>query len=140
MQAVAGYPLTVYGKGGQTRGFLNIKDTIKCVELAINNPVNSGECRVMNQFTETFSVNELANKVKGASVKLGIEVQIENINNPRIEDEDHYYNANNTKLTDLGLKPEYLEDKVLISMINKIIENKNNIQIDTIKPTINWKQ
>lgn len=139
VQAVAGYPLTVYGKGGQTRGFLNIKDTLKCVSLAVNNPVKNGECRIMNQFTETFSVNELANKVKESAKEIGIDVKIDNINNPRIEDEEHYYNAKNTKLADLGLKPDLLNNNVIISMLKKIIVNKKQIQIDTIKPNITWK-
>ena len=64
VQAVAGVPLTVYGKGGQTRGYLNITDTLACVELALLNPAASGEYRVFNQFVETFSVNELARLVR----------------------------------------------------------------------------
>ena len=139
VQAIAGFPLTVYGKGGQTRGFLNIRDTIKCVSLAVDNPVSNGECRIMNQFTETFSVNQLAEKVKEAAKLIDIDVNIKKIQNPRIEDEDHYYNAKNTKLTDLGLEPELLDSEVIVSMLKKIILNKNKINIDTISPNISWK-
>lgn len=139
VQAISGYPLSVYGKGGQTRGFLNIKDTIKCVSLALENPVNNGDCRIMNQFTETFSVNQLAEKVKQAAKQIDIEVEIKKIQNPRIEDEDHYYNAKNTKLTDLGLKPELLDTEVVVSMLKKIIINKNQINKDIISPNISWK-
>ena len=66
VQAVIGHPLTVYGEGGQTRGFLNIRDTLQCVELAVANPAELGEFRVFNQFTEQFSVAELAELVARA--------------------------------------------------------------------------
>ena len=65
IQAAIGHPLTVYGKGGQTRGFLDIRDTVRCIELAVNNPAASGEFRVFNQFTEQFSVGELAENGAG---------------------------------------------------------------------------
>ncbi|MGD8671395.1 MAG: NAD-dependent epimerase/dehydratase family protein, partial [Desulfobacterales bacterium] len=83
VQAVAGYPLTVYGKGGQTRGYLNIKDTLNCVRLAVENPAKTGELRIFNQFTETFSINDLAAKVKKAGKQLALKVEIEHIENPR---------------------------------------------------------
>ena len=69
VQAVIGHPLTVYGEGGQTRGFLNIRDTLQCVELAVANPADLGEFRVFNQFTEQFSVAELAELVKRAAAR-----------------------------------------------------------------------
>ena len=100
-----GHPLTVYGRGGQTRGFLNIRDTLQCVELAVANPPEAGEYRVFNQFTEQFSVQELADKVADGARKLGWEPIVENITNPRAELEEHYYNAAHTKLLDLGLEP-----------------------------------
>ena len=106
VQAVAGHPLTVYGAGGQTRGMLNIRDTLACVELAVNNPAGEGEYRVFNQFTESFSVRELAEKVADAFAGT---VEIENIPNPRVEKEEHYYRAAHTKLLDLGLVPHLLD-------------------------------
>ena len=105
VQAVIGHPLTVYGKGGQTRGALNIRDTLQCVELAVNNPGELGEYRVFNQFTEQFTVGELAERVKKAGEELGHSVEIQSFPNPRVEMEEHYYNAANTKLRDLGLEP-----------------------------------
>src|SRR5437588_6070615 len=81
VQAVIGHPLTVYGSGGQTRGFLNIRDTVQCVELAVDNPAARGEFRVFNQFTEQFSVLELANLVARASGELGYQVQIDHLEN-----------------------------------------------------------
>ena len=65
-QAAVGHPLTVYGKGGQTRGFLDIRDTVRCVEIACLNPARQGEFRVFNQFTEQFTVLELAEMVQTA--------------------------------------------------------------------------
>ena len=93
VQAVIGHPLTVYGKGGQTRGFLNIRDTLQCVELAVTNPARRGEFRVFNQFTEQFTVMELAELAQRAAEQVGLEVAIENFPNPRVELEEHYYNA-----------------------------------------------
>jgi UDP-sulfoquinovose synthase len=87
VQAVIGQPLTVYGEGGQTRGFLNIRDTLRCVELAVENPAAAGEMRVFNQFTEGFSVSELAELVKHAGAEPGLEVENQSIENPRVEAE-----------------------------------------------------
>lgn len=133
-QAVVGIPLTVYGKGGQKRGFLNIIDTLQCVRLAVQNPANKGEFRVMNQFTEIFSVNELTEKVKAAAKNLGINVTIKNYPNPRKEAEEHYYNAKNTNLLSLGLQPNYLTEKVITEMLEIVMENKKNIRQDIILP------
>src|SRR5207247_2390265 len=102
VQTAIGHPLTVYGKGGQTRGFIDIRDTVRCIELAALHPPRPGEYRVMNQFTEQFSVKELAEKVQDAGKKLGLQVEIAHLANPRVEKEDHYYNAKHTKLLDLG--------------------------------------
>ncbi|MFA6273123.1 MAG: NAD-dependent epimerase/dehydratase family protein [Candidatus Paceibacterota bacterium] len=138
-QAVVGFPLTVYGKGGQKRGFLNIKDTIQCVELAIKNPALPGDFRVFNQFTELFTVNDLAQKVCQASKKLGLNVKIHAIDNPRIEQEDHFYKAKNSALLSLGLKPNFLTEATLIVMLQKVIAMKDHINKSVIKPSIRWK-
>ncbi len=117
VQAVAGYPLTVYGKGGQTRGYLNIKDTLNCIRLAIENPPSPGKLQIFNQFTETFSVNELADMVKHVGNQMGLNVKIQSIENPRKEAEDHYYNPKHTGLTELGLEPNFLTDTVLAQLM-----------------------
>ncbi|MBV8244702.1 MAG: NAD-dependent epimerase/dehydratase family protein, partial [Candidatus Eremiobacteraeota bacterium] len=96
VQAAIGHPLTVYGRGGQTRGFLDIRDTVKCMELAVANPANAGEFRVFNQFTEMFSVRDLARIVKDAGNARGLDVEIQEVSNPRVELEEHYFNAKNT--------------------------------------------
>ncbi len=105
LQAVIGHPLTIYGRGGQTRGYLNVVDTIQCVELAVQNAPRPGEFRVFNQFTEQFSVTQLAELVRHAGAEVGLEVEVTPIENPRVEMEEHYYNARHTKLLDLGLQP-----------------------------------
>src|SRR5205823_10811026 len=92
VQAAIGHPLTVYGQGGQTRGFLDIRDTVRCIELACLNPAARGECRVFNQFTESFSVLELAEMVKSVGNRLGLSVEIDHLPDPRVEAENHHYN------------------------------------------------
>ena len=130
VQAIIGHPLTVYGKGGQTRGYLNIVDTLRCVELAVLNPADRGEFRVFNQFTEQFSVQELAEIVQRAGREHGLDVHIESIENPRIELEEHYYNAKHTKLLDLGLEPHLLSDTLVESMFGVIERYKDRVITD----------
>jgi UDP-sulfoquinovose synthase len=138
-QAAAGHPLTVYGKGGQTRGFLDIRDTVRCIEIACLNPANRGECRVFNQFTEQFSVLELAELVQVAARKLGIPVSIEHLPAPRVESEEHYYNAKHSKLIDLGLEPHYLSDSLLDSLVNIAIQYQDRIDASLFLPQIQWR-
>ena len=139
-QAAINHPLTVYGKGNQKRGMLNIVDTLKCVELALNNPAEHGEFRVFNQFTEIFSINELANKVLDTAKQKGIDCSIDHIPNPRTESDDHYFNAVHTALPSLGLVPKLLDKHVLSEMFSQALEYKNKINPSNILPTINWKR
>lgn len=138
-QAVIGHPLTPYGKGDQKRGFINIVDSMRCMELAILNPPAKGEYRVFNQFTETFSVNELATAVEAAAERVGIAVEIAHPTNPRAEAEDHFYEADHQKLLDLGLVPHPLEE-ALEGMIRALIPYKDRIQArrESIFPKIRW--
>jgi UDP-sulfoquinovose synthase len=139
LQAVIGHPLTVYGGGGQTRGYLNILDTLACVELACLNPAEPGEFRVFNQFTEQFSVNELADIVQRAGKEYGLDVQVEHIENPRVEKEEHYYNAKHTKLLDLGLQPHLLSETLVGSMFETIERNRDRVITKAILPTTTWR-
>lgn len=139
IQAAIGHPLTVYGKGGQTRGFLDIRDTVRCIELAVNNPAAPGEFRVLNQFTEQFSVGDLAHKVQEAGKALGLKVKIQHLENPRVEKEEHYFNAKNTKLLDLGLQPHYLSDSLLDSLLNFAIKYKDRVDVNHILPKVKWR-
>jgi len=138
LQAVIGHPLTVYGAGTQTRGFLNIRDTLACVELAALNPADAGEFRVFNQFTEQFSVLELAHLVKHAGEHLGYSVEIQHCENPRVEKEEHYYNAIHTKLLDLGLEPTLLGEELVESMIHTIERFKERVIEGSIDPHTRW--
>ncbi|XVE97684.1 hypothetical protein REPUB_Repub03eG0040200 [Reevesia pubescens] len=140
VQAAVSHPLTVYGKGGQTRGYLDIRDTVQCVELAIANPAQPGEFRVFNQFTEQFSVNELAALVTKAGKKLGLDVQTTSVPNPRVEAEEHYYNAKHTKLIELGLKPHLLSDSLLDSLLNFTIKFKDRVDRKQIMPNVSWRK
>ncbi len=138
VQAVIGHPLTVYGAGQQTRGFLNIRDTLACVELAALNPAERGDFRVFNQFTEQFSVLELAGLVKEAGEHLGYSVEIQHYENPRVEKEEHYYNAIHTKLLDLGLEPTLLEEELVESIIHAIERHKGRVIETAIDPQTRW--
>jgi UDP-sulfoquinovose synthase len=139
IQAAIGHPLTVYGSGNQTRSLLDIRDTVRCVEIAVNNPAEAGTLRVFNQFTEAFSVMDLAQKVKEAGSAIGLKVAINPIENPRIEKEEHYFNAKNTSLLDLGLQPHYLSDSLLDSLLNFATKYKGRVDMNEILPKVKWK-
>ena len=138
VQAVIGHPLTVYGKGGQTRGYLNIRDTIACVSLAVANPADPGELRVYNQFTEQFSVQELAERVQAAAEHMGWKVEIAHTANPRKELEEHYYNAKHSKLIDLGLTPRLLNEELIDSMLGRIGKNAERIDPAVLVQDVKW--
>jgi UDP-sulfoquinovose synthase len=139
IQAAIGHPLTVYGKGGQTRGFLDIRDTVRCIELAIANPAEAGKMRVFNQFTELFSIRDLALMVQKAGQTLGIKVEVQNIENPRVELEEHYFNAKNTNLLDLGLQPHFLSEALLDSLLNFAVRYRDRIDEKQILPKVKWR-
>lgn len=138
VQAVADHPLTVYGKGGQTRGYLNIEDTLQCIRLSLEDPADKGELRIFNQFVETFSVNELAERVLEASQACGLAVEIRHLENPRKEMEEHYYNPSNKGLLDLGLEPHMLTRDVLAEMIEKVKQYGNAIDRHKIFRNTKW--
>src|SRR5277367_6098538 len=140
VQAAIGHPLTVYGKGGQTRGFLDIRDTVRCIEIACLNPAARGECRVFNQFTEQFSVLDLARMVQIAGKKLGLTVTVDHLADPRVEAEEHYYNAKHSKLIELGLKPHLLSDSLLDSLMNVALKYRDRVDAGVMLPRVNWRQ
>jgi len=140
VQAAIGQPLTVYGKGGQTRGFLDIRDTVRCIELACLNPAARGECRVYNQFTEQFSVLDIARKVQEAGKDLGIKVEVDHLPDPRVEAEQHYYNAKHSKLLDLGLQPHFLSDSLLDSLMNIAMKYRDRVDSTIMLPQVNWRE
>ncbi len=138
VQAVAEYPLTVYGKGNQTRGFLNLKDTMQCVYLSAEQPAEHKQLRIFNQLTEAFSVNQLAEKVKKIGDKLGYNVAVNSVKNPRIEKEDHYYNIHYTGLLELGLQPHFLTDDVLEEIFKVVDKYKDRINRSAFLKGIKW--
>jgi UDP-sulfoquinovose synthase len=140
IEAAIGHPLTVHGKGGQTRGYLNIRDTMRCIEIAIEKPAKPGEFRVFNQFTEQFSVEQLAELIQQAAKHKGRTVAIDHVEDPRVEAEVHYYNAKHTKLVDLGLKPRLLSETLIDSVLDKVEHYKHRVRKDRIAALVNWRQ
>ncbi|SDS57658.1 NAD-dependent epimerase/dehydratase family protein [Microlunatus soli] len=137
IQAVLGEPLTVYGDGTQTRGFLDIRDTMECLRLAVENPADRGEFRVFNQMTESFSVGQLADLVAEAFPG---PVQIEKLENPRVEQSEHYYNVKHTGLVELGLKPHLLSDTLIESLFDIVSSHKDRVNTEALTPTVTWKR
>ena len=137
VQAVVGHPLSVYGKGGQTRGMLDIRDTLACVELALLNPADPGEYRVFNQFTESFSVLEMAEMVADAYPGA---TRIEHVEDPRVEKEEHYYRAAHTKLLDLGLVPHLLGPATIRSLLAVVDRHRDRVDPGAIEPTVQWRK
>ena len=139
IQAIAHEPLTVYGSGSQIRGYINILDSIECIKISMNNKPKEGELKIYNQFTEQFSVLDLAKLVKKSLKKINIDVLVKKVKNPRVEKEKHYYNAKHSNLKKLGLKANKLNEKMIIQIANYCINYKDNIKINTIKPKVKWR-
>jgi UDP-sulfoquinovose synthase len=140
VEAAVGEPLTVYGSGGQTRGYIDIRDTVRCIELACLNPAEPGECRVFNQFTEQFSVLEIAHLVQTAAKNIGIPVRIEHLPDPRVEKEEHYYNAKHSKLVEMGLEPHLLSESLLDSLLNIATKYRERIDESLFMPRVDWRK
>ncbi|MGD9826238.1 NAD-dependent epimerase/dehydratase family protein, partial [Desulfobacter sp.] len=138
VQSVIGHPLTVYGKGGQTRGYLNILDTLQCVAKAVELPAGPGELRIFNQIMETFTVNELAEMIAAAGRRHGHNVTVQHLENPRKEAEEHYYNPSYHGLIELGVTPHYLTDDVLDGMFKVVEENRAAIRKEIIFKGVKW--
>jgi UDP-sulfoquinovose synthase len=137
IQAVLGKPLSVYGGGTQTRAVIDIRDTVECIRLACETPADAGEFRVFNQATESFSLVEMAKTVQNTYPG---QVDIEYVENPRVEVENHHYSFTHTALESLGLKPHLLSDTLLTSMFGIIEQYKDRVDVDALKPTINWRK
>ena len=136
IQAVLGEPLTVYGTGGQTRGLIDIRDTVECIRLAVENPADAGEFRVFNQMTESYSVSQIAEKVAEAFPG---PVQVDHLDNPRVEQAEHYYNVKHTGLVGLGLQPHLLSETLIESLIDIVAANKDRVDLDALLPTVRWQ-
>jgi UDP-sulfoquinovose synthase len=139
VQAVAGLPLSVYGKGGQVRGYLNLRDTLQCITLAAANPPGKGELRILNQFTETFSVNELAERIQRVAAGMDLPVEIQHVDNPRREQEEHYYKPAHRGLLELGLQPHFMTDDAIANMLDRVRAHRDRIIVDRILPRVRWR-
>lgn len=139
-QAVIGYPLTPYGVGRQRRGFIALVDSIQCLTLALENPPNRGEYRVFNQVDEVYSINDLAEQVRLAGKGLGLNVEINSVENPRLELEDHYYNVDRQHLRDLGFRPTRVLRDELGIMLTDLMRFSQRIRKKkhVIAPTVRW--
>jgi UDP-sulfoquinovose synthase len=137
IEAVIGHPLTVYGSGGQVRGLIDIRDTVACVRLAIENPSAAGEYRVFNQMTESMSVSEIASVVAAAYPG---PVTIENLANPRVEAPEHYWKVKHTALIDLGLEPHLLSETLIESLFSITKRYASRVRAEALRPTVDWRK
>lgn len=137
IQAVLGEPLTVYGTGQQTRGLIDIRDTVECIRLAVEHPADRGEFRVFNQMTESMSVRDIAGVI---AEQFPGPVQIEHMNNPRTEAAEHYYNVKHTRLVELGLQPHLLSNTLIESLFSIVEANKHRVDVEKLYPTVQWAQ
>ncbi len=136
IQAVLGHPLTVHGSGGQTRGMIDIRDTVECIRLASEHPAERGEFRVFNQMTESLSVAEIAKTVQETYHQ---PVQIEHLENPRVESDTHHYTVVHQGLVELGLRPHLLSETLLESLFAVAERHKHRVNVDAIRPTVDWR-
>jgi UDP-sulfoquinovose synthase len=137
IQAVLGHPLTVYGDGSQTRGLINIVDTVECIRLACENPADRGEFRVFNQMTESLSVLQIAETIKA---EYPGEATIEHVENPRVELEGHYYNVKHRRLEELGLKPTLLSMALIDHLFDVVERHRDRVDLAAIMPTVRWRE
>lgn len=139
-QAVIGRPMTPFGKGHQKRGFLPLRDSMQCLTLAVENPPKAGEYRVFNQFEEVYDVTELAHKVQKVAREFGLAAEIWNLENPRLEAEEHYYNPDHQHLLNLGYQPTHDMESELRLMIGDLLKYKARIEQrqDSLIPDIRW--
>jgi UDP-sulfoquinovose synthase len=136
IQAVLGHPLTVYGKGGQRRGLIDIRDTVRCIQIACENPAKAGEFRVFNQMTESMSVGEIASTIAKCSP---VPVTIEHLDNPRVELEEHHYKVTYSGLQQLGLEPHLLSDTLIDSLLKISKRYAHRARRDALRPTVDWR-
>lgn len=139
-QAVIGHPLTLYGKGHQKRGFLPLRDSMQCLTLSLEHPPQHGEYRVFNQFAEVYDLTELARKVQRVGSTLGLEVDVHHLENPRKEQEEHYYHPDHQRLCDLGYRPTRDIDTELHAVLRTLMRYRNRIEVkrDVLVPDVRW--
>ena len=137
IQSVLGKPLTIYGNGTQTRGIIEIRDTVRCIQLACETPADKGEFRVFNQITEFMSLKQIADTIVNASPDT---VKVEYVTNPRVELENHHYNVVHTGLVGLGLEPHLLSDTLIESLFEITKRYAHRVRPEAMLPTIQWRK
>lgn len=142
VQTVLGLPMTVYGTGGQTRGFISLTDSIQCLRILVEKPASDGEYRVLNQFDEPYSIKDLATKTYKVAQKLGFNPEIRNFPNPRVESEHHYYNPIHEKLYELGYRRTRKLEAELENMLTDLDRYKDRLESkkDVVLPRTNWRR
>ena len=140
-QAVIGYPLSPYGIGHQKRGFLTLEDSMQCITLAIENVPSGGSYRVLNQLEEVYDITDLARKVQKAIRELGGNVELNNVDNPRVESEDHFYKPKHEKLPALGFRPTTTMGDELRIMLIDLMQQKERINLKKhlFAPVTKWR-
>ena len=134
MQAAIGYPLTVHGTGGQTRAFIHIRDSVKCVQIALDNPPEQGErVKIFNQMTESHQVGELANKVAALTG-----AKVNNLPNPRNEAVENDLIVDNRCFIELGLNPTTLDDGLLKEVVEIATRYSDRCDRNRILCTSAW--
>lgn len=126
-QAVAGHPLTLYGSGTMKRAFLPLRDSMRCLTLAVENPAEEGEFRVFNQFAESYTIRDLAYMVKEVGAELGLDVEVKHYDNPRVEKEEHYYNPIREGLDAIGYEPSTDVKSEIKLMLEDLMQHKDRI-------------
>jgi UDP-sulfoquinovose synthase len=137
IQAVLGEPLTIYGSGNQTRGIIDIRDTVECLRLSVEHPADAGEYRVFNQMTEAMTVADLARVV---ATTYPTDVAMEFIDNPRVEAETHYYHVTHRKLVELGLHAHDLSETLIESMFAIVERHQDRVDLAALRPLVNWRK
>jgi UDP-sulfoquinovose synthase len=140
VQTVLGQAISVHGRGGQTRGYIDIRDTMRCIELALLNPPKPGEYRVFNQITQQFTLTEIATKVAEVANAMGITAKIDHLPNPRVEAEEHYYHAVHTRLEQLGLQPHLLGEDSISALLEQAARHSNRVDASMLAPRVDWRR
>src|SRR5215203_769678 len=139
-QAVIGHPLTPFGAGHQRRGFLPLRDSMRCLTLALEHQPAAGQYRVFNQFQRVYDLSEFAELVRAAAHDMGLEAEVRHVENPRVEAEDHYYEPDHQHLFDLGYAPTLDIRGEIRTMLEDLVPHRDRIERhrDVLLPDVRW--
>lgn len=142
VEAILGLPITPYGKGGQTRGYIALEDSMQALRLSVENPVGPGEYRVLNQFDEAYSVNQLAERTREIAREFSLEARIEHLPNPRVESEDHYYHPIHEKLPAMGYRRTRELGEVMRELFRDLLKHRRRLERKraVVLPATDWRR